>query len=179
MWSSCGCGGYSRHQEHRSSSANTFGDCHQVSLSVWAQTPPEMVIQGQVSLVSHKGNLKAAPEWLSQEKYYTALCLYLNEFNFPSCKTRWPLDRVQCAQVNRAGRSIQTSLLSRINDEKEMAVKGGRGAPSSATLCLCLQLTIPKSVFPAESYFSSCVCHHRHGCTCIHHRQQPRQTDCV
>lgn len=120
-------GGYPRHQEHRSSSANTFGDCHQVSLSVWARTPPEMVIRGQVSLVSHKGNLKVIPEWLSQEKYYTALCLYLNEFNFPCCKTRWPLDRAQCTQVNRAGRSIQTSLLSRINDEKEKAVKGRRG----------------------------------------------------
>ena len=139
-----------------------------------------MVTRGQVSLVSHKGNLKVTPEWLGQEKYYTALCLYLNEFNFPCCKTRWPLDRAQCTQVNRAGRSIQTLLLSRINDEKEKAVKGRRGgAPSSATLCLCLQLTIPESVFPAESYFPSCVCHHRHSCTCIHHRQQPHQTDCV
>lgn len=118
--------GYPGHQEHRSSSANTFGDCHQVRLSVWTQTPPEMVIQGQVSLVSHKVNLKVTPEWLGQEKYYKALCLDLNEFNFPSCKTRWPVDRAQCVQVNRAGRSIQTSLLSRINDEKEKAVKGGR-----------------------------------------------------
>lgn len=138
VWSSCGCGGYPRHQEHGSSSANTFGDCHQVSLSVWAQTPPEMVIQGQVSLVSHKGNLKVTPEWLGQEKYYTTLCLYLNEFSFPSCKTHWPLDRAQCIQVNHAGRSIQTSLRSRINDEKEKAVKGGRAGLPHRRHCACV-----------------------------------------
>jgi len=79
---------------------------HQLSLIVRAQTPPEMVVQGQVSLVSHKVHLKVTPERYSQEKYYKALCLHLNEFNFPSSKTCWPVDRAQCTQMDRASRSI-------------------------------------------------------------------------
>lgn len=45
-----------------------------------------MVIQDEVSLVSHKANLKVTSEQQSQEKYYRALCTCLSE---NSAKIPW------------------------------------------------------------------------------------------
>lgn len=75
--------------------ARISGRADQVSQSVWTWTPPEMVIQGEVSLVSHKVNLKVTTERQSQEKYYKALCTHFSEIlpKFPPPRPWFPLPR--------------------------------------------------------------------------------------
>ena len=153
----------------------------QVIQSLWAWTPPETVIQGEVSLVSHEVNLKVTTEHQGQEKYYKALCTYLSKIlpeSLPTlpqacvCPGTEPDARTSPRRLsgwNMAGkiREVQNPWLQcnkwwkreGVESEVTFPVRGWEYRSTTSKQCVCVLLPGPSAVFAAESYFPSCVCH--------------------